>query len=89
MVREALLLLAIEDREMRIEVGNGLEPIIPGGRACEIRERMRPHLQAGDYDMAVPIEVVEPGRIVAQDAGVTLTMLGRGQSFPATRSSNR
>ena len=77
--RGALLLLAIEDRKMRIEIGYGLEPIIPDGRAGEIREHMRPHLEAGDYDMAVATGVVELGRIVAQDAGVTLTMLGRSQ----------
>ena len=65
-----MILLAIEDRKMRIEVGYGLEPIIPDGRAGEIRENMRPHLQAGAYDMAIATGVVELGRIIAQDAGV-------------------
>lgn len=83
--RGALLLLAIEDREMRIEVGYGLEPIIPDGRAGEIREHMRPHLQSGNYDMAVATGVVELGQIVAQDAGVTLTMLGRAQPAQGAR----
>ena len=87
--RGALLLLAIEDREMRIEVGYGLEPIIPDGRAGEIREHMRPHLQAGNYDMAIATGVVELGQIIAQDAGVTLTMLGRGQPSQSGRGSRR
>ena len=84
--RGALLLLAIEDREMRIEVGYGLEPIIPDGRAGEIREHIRPHLQAGNYDMAIATGVVELGQIIAQDAGVTLTMLGRGQPSQSGRA---
>ena len=80
-----LLLLAIEDRKLRIEIGYGVEPIIPDGRAGEIREHMRPHLQSGNYDMAVATGVVELGRIVAQDAGVTLTMLGRAQPAQGAR----
>jgi uncharacterized protein len=87
--RGALILLAIEDRKIRIEVGYGLEPIIPDGRAGEIRENMRPHLQAGAYDMAITTGVVELSRIIAQDAGVTLTMLGRAQPAQAGRGRRR
>ena len=87
--RGALILLAIEDRKMRIEVGYGLEPIIPDGRAGEIRENMRPHLQAGVYDMAIATGVVELGRIIAQDAGVTLATLGGAQPAQAGRGRRR
>ena len=83
--RGALILLAIEDRKMRIEVGYGLEPIIPDGRAGEIRENMRPHLQAAAYDMAIATGVVELGRIIAQHAGVTLATLGGAQPAQAGR----
>src|SRR3989344_1784452 len=46
-----LLLISEEDREMRIEVGYGLEPLvtdIDSGRI--IREVLTPSFQAGDYD---------------------------------------
>ena len=46
-----LLLVSVEDREMRIEVGYGLEPLvtdIDSGRI--IREILTPAFQAGDYD---------------------------------------
>ncbi len=46
-----LFLLAIEDRRMRIEVGYGLEGDLPDATAARIlRNDVRPHLRAGDYD---------------------------------------
>ncbi len=75
--RGALLLLAIEDRQLRLEIGYGLEPIIPDGRAGEILDHVRASLRAGDYDTAVGIGVVEVAQIVAKDAGVELTGLAQ------------
>lgn len=49
-----LLLVSRDDREMRIEVGYGLEPIITdieSGRI--IREVLTPALQAGEYDAGI------------------------------------
>ncbi|MDA1314897.1 MAG: TPM domain-containing protein [Acidobacteria bacterium] len=81
--RGALILIAVEDRKLRIEVGYGLEPIIPDGRAGEIRDAMTPHLRASDYDAATVVAVTQVAGIVAQAAGVTLT----GQvEQPAQRS---
>src|SRR3989304_5168860 len=51
--RGILLLLAIDDREDRIEVGYGLEPIITDGRAGGILRSMVPYLRNGDYDGAL------------------------------------
>lgn len=46
-----LILIAKEDREMRIEVGYGLEPVITDGRAGRIiREKMRPAFREENYD---------------------------------------
>jgi uncharacterized protein len=83
--RGALVLLAVEDRRLRIEIGYGLEPIIPDGRAGEIREQMVPFLRAADYDRAVAVAVLQLAQIVAQDAGVTLT----GQAPLTTRRPRR
>ena len=85
--RGALILIAVEDRQLRVEVGYGLEPIIPDGRAGEIRGLMTPHLRTGDYDAAATVAVTQVAQIVAQDAGVTLT--GQAATQPARRSRRR
>jgi uncharacterized protein len=53
-----LILIAKEDREMRIEVGYGLEPLITDGRAGRIiREQMRPDFREEDYDTGVRLAI--------------------------------
>ncbi len=67
-----LLLIAKDDREMRIEVGYGLEPVITdieSGRI--IREVLTPAFQAGDYDGGVEAAVT---RIIDD--------IGRGEAPP-------
>ena len=49
----ALLLVALQDRRTRLEVGYGLEGDLPDGLAGEILRRMRPGLQQGQYSAAV------------------------------------
>jgi uncharacterized protein len=71
--RGALLLVALEDRRLRLEVGYGLEPILPDGRAGAILDGMTPLLREGRLDDAVAYGVVETARVVAEDAGVELT----------------
>ncbi len=45
----ALLLVVIQDRKTRLEVGYGLEGDIPDGLAGQIIRNMRPDLQAGNF----------------------------------------
>jgi uncharacterized protein len=49
----ALLLVALQDRKTRLEVGYGLEGDLPDGLAGEIIRRMRPELQQGQYSKAM------------------------------------
>jgi len=49
----ALLLVAVQDRKTRLEVGYGLEGDLPDGLAGEIIRRMRPGLQQGRYSEAM------------------------------------
>jgi uncharacterized protein len=49
----ALLLVAVQDRRTRLEVGYGLEGDLPDGLAGEIIRRMRPELQQGRYSDAM------------------------------------
>jgi len=45
-----LLLVAVNDREYRIEVGYGLESVLPDGLVGQIgRDKMVPRFKAGDY----------------------------------------
>src|SRR5262245_40050492 len=53
----ALLLVAVQDRRTRLEVGYGLEGDLPDGLAGEIIRRMRPELQQGKYSEAMTIGV--------------------------------
>lgn len=49
----ALLLIAIDDRKTRLEVGYGLEGDLPDGLSGELIRRMRPLLRQSDYSQAV------------------------------------
>jgi uncharacterized protein len=53
-----LILIAEKEREIRIEVGYGLEPIITDARAGRIiREQMTPNFKKDDYDKGVKLAV--------------------------------
>ena len=80
-----LLLVARDDRQMRIEVGYGLEPYLTDAYAGRIiREVMAPRFRDGDYDAGIAAgvnailekvegidELSEP-EVVAQDQGFSL-----------------
>jgi uncharacterized protein len=70
--RGLLVLLATNDRKWRIEVGYGLEGILPDGKTGIIGRQMVPYLRQGDYDQAVRIAVTQVAQTIAADAGVTL-----------------
>lgn len=75
--RGALLLLAIEDRGLRLEVGYGLEPILTDGTAGEVLDQVTPYLGRGDFDGGVRVGVARVAQIIAADAGVRLTGMPR------------
>ena len=72
-----LLLVAIEERKLRIEVGYGLEGALPDSVAQSILDNeMTPRLRAGDYDGAVTaavhaIEAATQGEYVAPNNTVS------------------
>ncbi len=71
--RGVMLLLSIQDRKRRIEVGYGLEGILPDGKAGDIGRDMVPALQQNNYDAAVETGTGEIAQVIADDAHVTLT----------------
>jgi len=68
----ALVLLAVADHKYRIEVGYGLEGILPDGKTGDIGRDMVPDLKASDYDGAVTLAVGEVAQVIADDARITL-----------------
>ncbi|HLX82910.1 MAG TPA: TPM domain-containing protein [Terriglobales bacterium] len=70
--RGVLILLATADRKYQIQVGYGLEPILPDGKVGGFGREAVPLLRAGDYAGAVTLMTVRVASVIAQDAGVTL-----------------
>jgi uncharacterized protein len=70
--RGVVLLFAIQERKRRIEVGYGLEGILPDAKIGDIGRLMVPDLRQGNYDGAVTTGVVQIANIIAADAKVSL-----------------
>ncbi len=69
-----LILLAVQDRKYRIEVGYGLEPILPDGKVGGFMREAVPYLKEGNYDAALLLMTRRVAEVIAQDRGVTLTV---------------
>ncbi len=71
--RGVLLIVSINPRKYRIEVGYGLEGILNDAKVGDIGRSMVPALSQNDYNTAIPIGVNALAQVIAADAGVTLT----------------
>ena len=70
--RGLLMLFSIQDHKRWIEVGGGLQGILPDGKVGDIGREMVPDLRAGNYDGAVTLGLDEIAQVIAADANVTL-----------------
>jgi uncharacterized protein len=70
--RGVLILLATDDHRYRIEVGYGLEPILPDGKVGSFGREAVPILKQGDFRAAVSLLTQRVAETIAADAGVTL-----------------
>jgi uncharacterized protein len=89
-----LLLLAIKDRQSRIEVGYGIEPYLTDGFSGSILRTMRPELQAGRYGPALYAAAQAMADQIARGKGIAIPQAlqperraqpverGRGIPFP-------
>jgi len=78
-----LLLAAVQERRLRIEVGYGLEHIITDGTAGQIRDRyMVPYLKKNDYNTGLTQGALAVATVIAEDKGIKL-----GVSTPVTQRS--
>jgi uncharacterized protein len=72
--RGVLMVVAMNPRKYRIEVGYGLEGILNDAKVGDIGRMMVPSLSQGDYNTAIPLGVQQIARVIATDAGVTLNL---------------
>ena len=70
--RGVLLLLAPKERQYKIEIGYGLEPVINDARAGDIGREMVPDLKREDYSAAVLLGTTRIAQLIAADKGVQL-----------------
>lgn len=82
-----LLLLAVNDRKDRLEVGYGLEPLLPDGFDGDVLRAMRPSLRQNQYGEAMLAAASTIGSRIAQSKGVQLdTSLHRRAPAPERQS---
>jgi uncharacterized protein len=81
-----LILLAPNDRKYRVEVGYGLEAILPDGKVGGFGREMVPLLQRNDYGGAVTLLTERIAAVIAADRGVTLDTLSG--AAPPSREPN-
>ena len=67
-----LLLLVVNDRRSRIEVGYGLEPVITDGYVGSLLRSLRPSLRSGDYAQALADAAHQLGEKIAASKGVSI-----------------
>lgn len=73
--RGVLILLAPNDRKYRIEVGYGLEPILPDGKVGGLGREAVPLLRQNDYSGAILLLTQRVAAVIAADQKVTLNAL--------------
>ena len=76
--RGVLMLVSVQDRHYWIEVGYGLEGILPDGKVGDIGRLMAQRLRTQDYDDAMKVGLVQIANVVAADAHVSLTTPAQG-----------
>ncbi len=82
-----LILIAPKDRQYKIEVGYGLEPVINDARAGDVGRDMVPDLRKGDYSAAALTGATGVAQFIAADAGIQLTGLPQRKQRPRTKEA--
>lgn len=89
----ALLLVSLQDRKYRFEIGYGLEGIIPDSLAGSIgRQYLVPYFKQGDYSKGVTAAALAVINTIASDAGVEIAGMPKLKSrsaYPYGRTKSR
>lgn len=68
-----LIVVAIKDKVSRIEVGYGLEGVLPDGKTGRIQDKyMLPYFKQGDYSKGITQGYLATASVIAQSEGVQL-----------------
>ncbi|GBE05114.1 MAG TPA: TPM domain-containing protein [Nitrospirae bacterium] len=69
-----LLLVSLQDRKYRLEIGYGLEGILPDGLAGQIgRDYLVPYFRKGDYSTGIFTASLAVISLISSEAGVEIT----------------
>jgi uncharacterized protein len=71
--RGVLLIVSLNPKKYRIEVGYGLEGLLNDAKVGDIGREMEPFLHTGDYNQGVTVGVHDLAQDIATAANVTLT----------------
>jgi uncharacterized protein len=71
--RGVLILLVVNDRQYRAEVGYGLEEILPDGKVGSFQREAIPLIRSGNYNQALLLVTSRVADVIASDAGVQLS----------------
>jgi len=75
-----LLVIAVNEREYRIEVGYGLEAILPDSLVGSIgRQYLVPYFRKGDFSGGIYAAALAIANVIAKDAGVKITGMPAAQ----------
>ncbi len=84
----ALMLVAVDDRKVRIEVGYGLEGAITDLHSkIIIQDLVVPAFKKGNYDLGISSGVVMLAKMIRDEYGVDLDLGAQGKSIPLGRKS--
>jgi uncharacterized protein len=86
--RGVLLLVSMNPRKYRIEVGYGLEGILNDAKVGDIGREMQPYLRTGDYSQGMTLATRELAQDIAADANVTLSSDADNQQVHRYRYTN-
>lgn len=86
----ALIVVALQDRRSRIEVGYGLEGLLTDGLTGRIQDQaMIPYFRKGNYAAGIVNGYAVTASLIAKDAGVQLTSINSEQiAVPAKTTNN-
>lgn len=85
----ALILVAVSDRKSRIEVGYGLEGVLPDGLTGRIQDQyMLPYFKQGKYEQGIVNGYVAAAQLIAKDAGVDLGQGSKQLTVNPSKSTN-
>ncbi len=67
-----LIVVAVQDRAIRLEVGYGLEALVPDGFAGEVRDVIKPYFRQGQYGPGLLAGTTRLINRIAEERGVTV-----------------